>query len=120
MKRVLIIDDDLSISDLLCDFLSSSGYGVRSFTSAQQALNFMKEEPPFHVILLDLMMPEMDGQALRQQQLKIASWSHVPVVLMSAAAHAKEKLRHVGAVAFLNKPFEITEILRVIRTYSLE
>lgn len=114
MRHLLIVEDDQTISELLTDLLTLNGYSVRAFLRAEEALDFLRISPPFDLILLDLMMPEVDGTEFRHRQLEIESWRQVPVVIMSAGTNAKEKQIELQAKACLRKPFEVEEVLRVV------
>lgn len=118
MKRILIIEDDRMIADLLTEFLSSEGFEARRFLNPLEALEFIKHEPAYDLIFLDLMMPEMDGMGFRTEQLKVSDWSRVPVVVMSAAAHARKSAEEMNAAAVLSKPFELNEVFKIIQKYA--
>jgi len=70
------------------------------------------------LILLDLMMPVMDGFAFRREQLKNEVWALIPVVILSADGHVKEKLEKIGGAAYLRKPPDLDDFLRTVATHA--
>ncbi len=109
---VLVVDDDPAIRGFLSETLLDEGYEVRDAANGQEALDALDA---WHadVILLDLMMPVMDGWTFRQRQLEAGSINHIPVIVMSAArALPDERLR---AVATFSKPFDLGTLLETVQ-----
>jgi CheY-like chemotaxis protein len=115
---VLVVDDDPDILDAICDILDGEGYRVARARHGLEALERVKQEAPA-VILLDLMMPVMDGlafaEALRARERGRAasvgaSHSTIPIVVISADGNP-QKAAAVGARGFLAKPFDIDALL---------
>lgn len=108
MKKVLIADDDPITVRKLTDGLEETDYTVLSARSGKECLKVIDEHGP-DVILLDVVMPEMDGLEVLEQLRKS---SDVPVVIMSAFGNGDkvEQARKLGIECFLNKPFD-TEVL---------
>ncbi|MGC3999153.1 MAG: response regulator [Anaeromyxobacter sp.] len=106
---VLVVDDDPDILEAICDILDGEGYRVARARNGIEALDRVSEEEPA-VILLDLMMPVMDGlafsQALRERPLR----QHVPIVVISADGNP-QRAAAVGAAGYLAKPFDIDDLL---------
>jgi two-component system, chemotaxis family, chemotaxis protein CheY len=106
---VLVVDDDPDILDAICDILETEGYRVARARHGLEALDQITTEVPA-IILLDLMMPVMDGpafaQALRDRQLG----ARIPIVVISADGNP-QKAAAVGATGFLAKPFDIDALL---------
>jgi CheY-like chemotaxis protein len=117
MKRILVVEDDTSIRELLVELLESEGYEVGSAVNGLEGLKFLQSGGRPDLILIDLMMPVMDGYAFRTEQLKNESWSKIPTVVMSAEANAKEKMRSFNITAFLSKPVELDTILKTVAQY---
>jgi CheY-like chemotaxis protein len=109
---VLVVDDDLDILDAICDILEGEGYRVARARHGAEALDRIAEELP-DVILLDLMMPVMDGltfaSTLRQRPLP----RRIPIVVISADGNP-EKAAALGAHGYLAKPFDIDALLSEI------
>lgn len=117
-KRVLIIEDDESIRELLVELLESEGYVVSAAENGLQGIEFLKKNSRPDLILMDLMMPVMDGYTFRTEQMKNPQWITIPTVVMSAEASAKEKLKNYSITAFLTKPIELETILKTVEKYS--
>ncbi|HUK66356.1 MAG TPA: response regulator [Anaeromyxobacteraceae bacterium] len=104
---VLVVDDDPDILEAICDILGSEGYRVSRARHGREALDRVSEDRP-SVILLDLMMPVMDGvafaSALHERGLE------TPIIVISAD-NSPERAMAVGARGFLAKPFDIDALL---------
>lgn len=116
-KKILVVEDDTSIRELLVELLESEGYVVGAAVNGLEGLKYLQQETP-DLILIDLMMPVMDGYSFRTEQLKNATWSKIPTVVMSAEANAKEKMKHFNVTAFLSKPVELDTILHTVANFS--
>lgn len=117
-KQVLIVEDDRAISDALSDLLESEGYSVKCAFNGQEGIDALNslDHPPC-VILLDLMMPVKDGFQFRIEQLKIPTFSEVPVVVMSADGNIREKKARIGAAEYIKKPVDIDTYLNVVKRF---
>jgi CheY-like chemotaxis protein len=115
--RLLIVDDDVELCESLADALTDAGYDPVTAGDGARALSLSHEKPAPQLILLDLMMPDMNGWEFREVQLHDQSVKDIPVVVMTAS---RDLRRHpVDADAFLFKPFTLDELLeqvhRVVR-----
>lgn len=117
-KRILVVEDDTSIRELLVELLESEGYDVASAVNGLEGLKILQSQKLPDLILIDLMMPVMDGYSFRTEQLKNQEWSKIPTVVMSAEANAKEKMKNFNITAFLSKPVELETILKTVARYS--
>lgn len=117
-KRILVVEDDTSIRELLVELLESEGYVVASAVNGLEGLKILQSETSPDLILIDLMMPVMDGYSFRTEQLKNPTWSKIPTVVMSAEANAKEKMKNFSITAFLSKPVELDTILKTVARFS--
>lgn len=117
-KRILVVEDDTSIRELLVELLESEGYAVASAVNGLEGLKHLQSEANPDLILIDLMMPVMDGYSFRTEQLKNPTWSKIPTVVMSAEANAKEKMKNFSITAFLSKPVELDTILKTVARYA--
>jgi len=113
MNHILIVDDDPSIRDIVTDILEMSDYRVKTARNGAEALDDIRLDRPA-AILLDLMMPVMDGWEFLRQYRRHAYGSQAPVMIMSAARDASTVAGARGAHAFLSKPFEIEAILDIV------
>jgi len=107
-RRVLVVDDDAGIRDVLADFLEGEGYQVASARDGSDALLKAKLERP-DVIVLDLMMPTMSGWGFRAEQMRDPALADVPVVIASAFTCRMEVAAH------LQKPFDLGRLLAAVR-----
>lgn len=117
-KRILVVEDDNSIRELLVELLQSEGYEVTSAVNGLEGLKSLESNKKPDLILIDLMMPVMDGYSFRSEQMKHPVWSKIPVVVMSAEANAKEKMKNFNITAFLSKPVELDTILKTVEKFS--
>lgn len=106
---VLVVDDDPDILDAICEILSAEGYRVERARHGMEALERVGTERP-SVILLDLMMPVMDGLAFAQALRARRTDARIPIVVISADGNP-QKAAAVGAAGYLAKPFDIDALL---------
>ena len=119
--RILIVDDDASIREMLSLVLTDEGYDVRQAENGRCALAVLQTWRA-DLILLDLMMPVMDGLAFRAEQTLTQGIADIPVVVLSASQPLRE-LRHEGldCAAALSKPCDLdllTETIRRVASHS--
>ena len=120
-KTILVIDDDASLHDLSRVVLHRSGYRYISAFNGLEGLQRIKEYRP-DLILLDLMMPDIDGEMLyKELQLnpEYAEFRNIPVIMLTAHTHDEEQknnLLEMGISAYLNKPFGLNELINVIQS----
>jgi CheY-like chemotaxis protein len=113
VQDILVVDDDPAIRDVVVDILEMSAYAVRTASNGAEALAETRQRKPA-AILLDLMMPVMNGWEFLRHCRSEPGCAHVPVVIMSAARDASTAADELGAQAFLPKPFELDDILTVV------
>jgi CheY-like chemotaxis protein len=116
LGRVLVVDDDEVIRRLIAVNLQLEGFDVSTAVDGQDCLDKVVEINP-DVITLDVMMPRLDGWETAVQLRKSPDTAHIKVVLITARAQEDDKIRggHVGADAYLTKPFDPNEMIRVVR-----
>lgn len=110
--RVLVVDDDDAIRQLIQMALEGSGYEVATAEDGQEALAAVRAAPP-RIILLDMRMPVMDGWAFTRAYRETPP-PHAPIVVLTAARDAGEYASDVDADAFLAKPFNLRELLGLV------
>ena len=110
---ILAVDDEQRLLKFVAYNLESEGYKVLTATDGQQALELVRTHKP-DLVLLDLMMPEMDGFAVCQS---IRQFSAVPIIILTARGQDQDKIRgfDLGADDYLTKPFSVEELLVRIR-----
>jgi CheY-like chemotaxis protein len=116
---ILVIEDDGGVRESLAEVLSLEGYRVHGCADGQQALDYLQSAPLPGLILLDLMMPVMNGWVFRDQQQQEQSLSSVPVVLISGVADVGQQAAALGTVAYLTKPIDIGELLDTVARHCL-
>jgi CheY-like chemotaxis protein len=112
---VLIVEDDLDTREMLGRFLELEGYTVETAENGKRALERLGSGVGACVILLDLMMPVMDGWQFRQEQIRDASLADIPVIVVSAAG--RERLEKIHANAYLSKPVDLDELLGCVTQF---
>jgi CheY-like chemotaxis protein len=114
---LLIIEDDQDIRESLVEFLEDHGYRVDAARDGREALDHLvraRERPC--LIVLDLMMPIMDGHQFRAEQLRDPELSQIPVLLISAYGDVAERASDLGRLPFLRKPFDLEQLLEQVQT----
>ncbi|MEN9223238.1 MAG: response regulator [Thermostichus sp. BF3_bins_97] len=115
---ILLVDDTLENLDVLDELLSEQGYEVRRAINGPMALRAVEADPP-DLILLDIMMPEMDGYQVCEQIKKTEVTWDIPIIFISALSDVFDKVRafQVGGVDYLTKPFQAEEVLARVKTH---
>ena len=108
--RVLVVDDDPAIREFVGQALEDEGYEVRLAVNGQDALTTLLEWQA-NLIVLDLMMPTMDGWTFRDRQREVDSLAGIPVIVMSAARNLVGQTDRLAADAILPKPFDLDTLL---------
>ena len=115
-KLILIVDDDQGIRDALSELFEMEGYGVKVASNGEEGLAVLRAmDPEPDLVLLDLMMPSVDGLEFRQRQMNENLRTHVPVVLMSADGQIEKKRLRSGVTDHLRKPMDISQVMDVVR-----
>jgi two-component system chemotaxis response regulator CheY len=113
---VLVIDDDDDIREGLMGFLEDHGFYPVGAANGQRALEILADPARRPcAIVLDLMMPVMDGRTFREEQLRFAGLADIPVVLISAYANLTSVARELKIEDYLAKPIDPRALVRVIR-----
>jgi CheY-like chemotaxis protein len=107
---VLIVDDDGETRELLRFTLTGIGYDVAAVADGREALRYMRSHAETCIVVLDLMLPEMDGATFRAAQLRDRSLAWIPVVVVSGAIDAVDRARALCAQSLLKKPLDLDEV----------
>src|SRR4051812_20238688 len=102
-KQILLIEDDADIRDTLKEILEYEGYDVRSAKNGQEGIDYLRQFPAPALILLDFMMPIMNGWQFRAIQKEDPEFSKIPVIVLSADNAAYRKAGEIGVQGFLRK-----------------
>ena len=113
-EKILVVEDEKSISHFISTVLNNNGYEAMRARTGQEALSMVSSHCP-DLIILDLGLPDMDGMELLKN---IRSWSGLPIVVVSARSHERDKVAALdaGADDYLTKPFGTGELLARVRT----
>lgn len=115
LRRVMIVDDDEEIRETLAELLSEEGYDVVEAEDGAVALDRLRDGAHPSVILLDLMMPNMDGWQFHREIKRDPALSSIPIVVMTAAGPRGTNLTDVKEV--LHKPFSLDVVLEVVARF---
>jgi CheY-like chemotaxis protein len=115
-RQVMVVDDDADIRETLGDLLVDEGYEVESAAGGREALELLRNGARPGVILLDLMMPEMNGWQFRAAQLDDPALAGVPVVVVSALSDVAGRASALG-VPYLAKPIDLDQLLSTVARY---
>lgn len=116
-KRVLIVEDNEATRETLSLILRSGGFDVATADNGRSALDMLRVHERPSVILLDLMMPVMDGWQFRAEQRRDERIADIPVVVCTASEASRAHDDTLRAAAYLTKPIEIAELLDAIRRF---
>jgi CheY-like chemotaxis protein len=111
---ILVVEDDERIQRLVELVLRGEGYSVLQAGDGRQALDLIDSARP-DLVLLDLMLPVLDGWALRERLRQRPTTSDIPIILMSAVRNLPETARQLDVADYLSKPFEIDDLVRSVR-----
>ncbi len=108
-RHILVIDDDFFISDLLVADLTARGYGVSVAANARMVGRLMEQHPP-DLIVLDLMLPGMDGSEIGHLLRVHAPTARIPVLVVSADRRIAQKAQSFHAQGWIAKPFDLDHL----------
>jgi len=111
--RVLVVDDDQGALEALTDILQYEGYTVIRAENGLQALQRLREAPKINLIILDLLMPVMDGWEFRSRQKQDPETADVPVLVVTAIGATAG----IDAVDILHKPIDVDALLRTVARF---
>jgi len=113
---ILVIDDDDDIREVLATLLDEAGFRVVTAANGREALEHLREDPQPDVILLDLMMPEMDGYQFRAEQQRDPALRAIPTLIVTAGT-VTSRVEALGAEAILRKPVGLRRLVDTIRGF---
>ncbi len=117
-KRILIVEDEESLLKLESILLTSKGYEVKGVSNGQAALDAVAEEHP-DLILLDIMLPEVDGFEVCRRIKNDDQTRHIPVIMLTAKKSREDMARgeKVGADWYITKPFKSAMVIETIQRF---
>jgi CheY-like chemotaxis protein len=116
-RGVLVVEDDPDIQQVLRFALEMAGYPVTTADNGVEALRQLQAAGPPCLILLDLMMPVMDGWQFRAAQQRDPALAAIPVVVISADGRTPQKAASIGATGYLTKPVDFDRLVEVVQRY---
>lgn len=114
--RVLVVDDDRDMRELIQLVLALEGYAVEQAADGDAALDLIRQDPP-GLVLLDLRLPGTDGWAFARACRELAPPTP-PIVLLTAAVDARRRFPVAEASGYLDKPFDVEDLLAVVRRFA--
>jgi CheY-like chemotaxis protein len=117
-KTVMVVEDDRDVREALVEALADHEYDVLEASNGEEALSRLRAaaRKPC-VILLDIMMPVMDGWQFREAQQRAPDVAEIPVVVLSAHANLRDAVTGMGVQEFLKKPVRLEALIHTIRRY---
>ena len=114
MKQILVVDDEPTLRELVAEALREAGYHVDTAANGVEALQLMHGRPSPQAIVLDLMMPRLDGSGFVELMRLNPRLASVPIVLVTAAYGAAQAAVRIGARACITKPFELDDLVDAV------
>jgi CheY-like chemotaxis protein len=116
--RVLVVDDDNEIRDTMVEVLNDEGYEAVGASDGIEALAQLRDPADrWCLVLLDLMMPNMDGRTFRAEQLQDPAIAPIPVVIISAMNDVAAAAEELEVAAHMTKPIPLRELIQVVRQF---
>jgi CheY-like chemotaxis protein len=118
-KRILIVDDDVRNVFALTSVLERHGMKVRYAENGREALDLLNEDPEVDLVLMDIMMPELDGYEATKQIREQPQFERLPVIALTAKAMKgdREKSIAAGASDYITKPVDTEQLLSLMRVW---
>ena len=116
MKKILVVDDEKPISDIVKFNLTKEGYDVYTAYDGEEALQQVKEVEP-DLILLDLMLPKIDGLEVAREVRKISKFRNLPLIAVTSMNSKNDRIRGVeaGMTEYISKPYSKEYLFKIIR-----
>jgi CheY-like chemotaxis protein len=116
-RVVLLVEDDADLREVMEEALRMKGFEVATAANGVEALQYLREGPLPAVILLDLMMPVMDGETFRKLQRDAPQWAEIPVCVLSADRDLARRAKEMGIDTFLSKPVNLDDVVAVVKKF---
>ena len=111
---ILVVEDNPDIRESFAFLIEQRGYRVRAAADGEEALAKLAEHGPACLILLDLMMPRMDGWQLRERLLADPECASIPLVIVSSIADLEHEAERLAALHYLRKPIDLAELFDIL------
>jgi len=118
-SQILVVDDDSKNIFALCAVLQSRGWTCISALSADEGIEHLQRNPDIGIVLMDMMMPDMDGYEAIKQIRSMKGWEEMPIVAVTAQAMSgdREKCLSAGASEYLSKPVDVDLLIGIINRF---
>ena len=118
MKKILIVDDEADIIEILQFMLEANGYECVTAMDGEEGLKLAREISP-DLIILDVMMPKINGYKISRLLKYDNKYKNIPIIMVTARSQEQDKLigEETGVNEYISKPFELEEILAVVKKY---
>ncbi len=116
-RRVLVVEDDADVRTMISIMLTIEGYDVSTAENGREALDLLRRGDHPDLILLDLMMPVMNGWQFRAEQVRDPDLARIPAVVISGGDRIVEHSRTLGAADYLRKPIDLDVLLATVQRY---
>jgi len=117
LRRILVVDDDVDIRETVAEILRDEGYPVDAVGDGLEALDYLRTRPSPRLVLLDLMMPGMNGEDLVKVLRETPTLADTRIAVVSAARDVRERAEEMKAVAFLQKPISLERLLALVERH---
>jgi two-component system chemotaxis response regulator CheY len=117
-SAILLIEDDVELRDVINIALTQNGYEVATVSNGRDALHHLRSTSSTWLIILDLTLPQMNGEEFRRAQLHDRSFAWIPVLVLSGRLDGLRKTRELDARAFVPKPVDLDVLLDAVRRIS--
>lgn len=114
---VLVVDDDEALREGLLEYLEMFGFRTRAAGDGVEALAALASDPLPSLIILDLMMPRMNGVDFRARQQNDARLAAIPVIVLTASHHGQAQAQAMGAAAYFPKPLDLDAFITAVGRY---
>jgi len=116
--KILIVDDELDLTETIRFSLELEGCNVLVASNGEEGLNLARQEKP-DLILLDLMLPKLDGYKVCRLLKFDERYKHIPILMLTAKTQEKDKIlgKETGANEYITKPFDMDELMVKIKSY---
>ncbi|HYO51399.1 response regulator [Archangium sp.] len=119
-RPLLVVDDDTDLREALEEALRDAGYAVLGAGNGREALEVLARARPLPgLVLLDMMMPVLDGVGFAREMRAVPEWKDIPVVVFSASASNAAVALEVGACAYLRKPADVEVLMETVGQHVL-
>jgi DNA-binding response OmpR family regulator len=116
MRKILVIDDEVKIADIIAEYLSIKGFEVKKAYGGQEGLDAIKQDPSIDLIILDKKMPKVDGLAVMRRLKRLGINAPIIVITGSISLAQLTHSSNMRARHVLSKPLRLAKLLKIVNT----